>query len=395
MVKKKTDYVYTDGIDGITIDGSILPLRSGAARKLLKGEDLAFLAEALNERSLAANGTFALHDIGSQDKYTYKRSEYESQFLDIASSFAHPTEPGRAWANKYTALNDSTELSEFEKLVDATGDRIAAFPYYSSKGYGQSRIDSIGSAAYHNAALTPNPRTARIINIQDELDIFSNERKLVRFFRDSNFGVGMYPPPFTVISRGIDEDGKTISSSHTAYNLFGWCCGYQYDWGLSTYHTEDSIGLSYMRSGFVWSDDVEALQKVAMWIDNVPAECLVDPIIRILVVNRTTSAPGESPLDTYVNRYFIGGDRPSSGWRAGKNPTNTVEIPWWAIRDSAIINVPAWEPPFIHNDVRVPASKSQFNLMISNRYVKYDCIEIYAQPIGAIITLEDHTKWWE
>lgn len=392
MVKKKTDYVYTDGLDGITIDGSILPLRSGAARKLLKGEDLVFLAEALNERSLAANGEFALRGIGTNDKYTYKRNESEGQFLRIASLISDDV----AGAGISRALNDSTELSEFEKLVDATGDSIALSPFYSPKGYVQSRIDSIGSAAYHCAELTPSPQTARIINIQDELDIFSNERKLVRFFRDSNFSVEPYPPPFTVVSTGIDEDGETISESHITYNSHGWCLGYQYDWGLSVYHTEeDRIGLSYTRSDIVWNNNYDDLQKVAMRIYNVPARCMVDPIIRILVVNRTTSAPGEDPIDTYVNRYFIGRDTRWKGFQAGENPTNTVEISWYDIKDNVVMTVPAWKPPFIHNDVRVPARKDQFNLMLSSRYVKYDCLEIYAQPIGAIIELDDHTKWWE
>ena len=399
MVTKKADYFYTDGLDRIEVDGSVLPLRTGAARKALKGEDLAFLAEALNERSLAASGYFALPTVGASQNFTYSRAEYEYQFHDIVSSFAHPIGGGGtsdSWLRtEYSALNSSTAIDGFLNPIDTS-----VFDSYGrltgSKAYGPSRVEAIGATAYHHAPLTPSPLTAKIINVQDELDAYSNERKLTRFFREYNFDVGERLPPITVTATGVDDKGDPASyTARDTEQIPGMCIGFQYNWGRSTYHNEeDPITHEYVKSGMVWRGGFDDPFKVGARFYNLPPGGMGFVVIKILVVNRATALSTTPPSEIYVNRYFLGGSRMLGVFSTGFNPKSTTDILWHVIIDTARSIAPIWDSPFVHTDVTVPASRSQFDLMKGNTIDKWDCVEVYAQPIGAIIDLGDHTKWW-
>ena len=391
MVTKKADYFYTDGLDRIEVDGSVLPLRTGAARKVLKGEDLAFLAEALNERSLAASGHFAFPIYGDR-KFPYSRAEYEWQFLDVAQGLALD----RSWLRtEYSALNSSTAIDGFLNPIDTS-----VFDSYGrltgSKDYGPSRVDAIGATAYHHAPLTPSPQTAKIINVQDELDAYSNERKLTRFFREYNFDVGESLPPITVTATGVDDKGNPVSyTARDTEQIPGMCIGFQYGWGRSTYHNEeDPIAHEYVKSGMVWRGGFDDPFKVGARFYNLPPGGIGFIVIKIFVVNRATVLSTTPPSEVYVNRYFLGGSRMLGVFSTGFNPKSTTDILWHVIIDTARSIAPIWDSPFVHTDVTVPASRSQFDLMKSNTIDKYDCVEVYAQPIGAIIDLGDHTKWW-
>lgn len=49
MVSSASDYVFVTDLDNIKINGEIMPLRTGYHKRDLRGEDIAFLAEAANE----------------------------------------------------------------------------------------------------------------------------------------------------------------------------------------------------------------------------------------------------------------------------------------------------------------------------------------------------------
>ena len=49
MVSSASDYVFVTNLDNIKINGEIMPLRNGDHKRDLRGEDIAFLAEAANE----------------------------------------------------------------------------------------------------------------------------------------------------------------------------------------------------------------------------------------------------------------------------------------------------------------------------------------------------------
>lgn len=49
MVSSATDYKFVTGLDAIKVNGEIMPRRTGEHRRDLRGEDIAFLAEAANE----------------------------------------------------------------------------------------------------------------------------------------------------------------------------------------------------------------------------------------------------------------------------------------------------------------------------------------------------------
>lgn len=49
MVSSASDYKFVTGLDAIKVNGEIMPRRTGEHRRDLRGEDIAFLAEAANE----------------------------------------------------------------------------------------------------------------------------------------------------------------------------------------------------------------------------------------------------------------------------------------------------------------------------------------------------------
>ena len=57
MIDNRNDYRFVRGdIGQVIIDGNIMPVRQGDAKKVLRGEDICFLAEAHEARTDFWNG---------------------------------------------------------------------------------------------------------------------------------------------------------------------------------------------------------------------------------------------------------------------------------------------------------------------------------------------------
>lgn len=68
MVSKKSDYKFVTGLDNIKIDGMIMPKRRGRKKFDMRGEDLAFCAEALGEvKQILKIGSLPTMDYRNKD----------------------------------------------------------------------------------------------------------------------------------------------------------------------------------------------------------------------------------------------------------------------------------------------------------------------------------------
>ena len=403
MVKKNTDYLYVDGLDGIVIDGSILPLRTGAARRILRGEDKTFLIESLQERSLAATGRM-IHVGSGETKYRYSRIEDYFTLGRLADSLASP-EIG--YANANGVLNASTDINEFTKIVDATGERIGLWPYFKAKTYPDSRIYAIGDRAYHHEALKPVSGFPPIITDGMEADAYENAKRQVVFYRSEEIENVFRLPDREVVLSGHGFDGKPITETIqiSNYSDLGSCVLFEYGNGVSILRY--GIEHRYVKKELEIYQGSD-MQNTALRVLNVPPNATVIPIARVLVDNSYYLGPTDFIPDrpyehyyplipSYHNKYFMLGGYPNWYAISGPRATNTVEFSWETLLNSCLTKGIAdiiHKPPFVRYDVTVPASEDEFDPWVGNYFQKFFSISVYIKPVGALIILGDHTKWW-
>ena len=120
MIRRRQDYRYVYGdLDKIIIDGGIYPLRNGtgtAAKKCLRGEDIAYLMEC-GEEIERAGGNSA--DLGATDVTHFSNAVCRSNLQSINASFRRAANGGHFFKPEAWRDMEESEVASSSPRLDA------------------------------------------------------------------------------------------------------------------------------------------------------------------------------------------------------------------------------------------------------------------------------------
>lgn len=412
------DYYYVDkgSLARIKIDETTLPNRTGSAAFVVRGEDIAFLGEAVKERENATAETFD----GDKVKVDGVSS---SQIAGILTKLNNGGRRLHA-----IAISSSAVLPDLIYGVSGSGDDCTTIDRYIQLVEAQG----ISLSVTLDDLVDPGP----ILESTAILDAFNNEKKLTRFAPRSRelFYVERY-----LVDRRRETFGRIVESSTDAYKLQTDASGHDYPYpnDLDGEYVEDSITeyedkvTLYMKSETTtytgrW-DLVGRRLTTNRWNSNmveewrhrdinifrmpsnyyIPDGIRVRPLFRFKYSQRFASTlwkNGESGRTADVEDemavqcgFALGGAMTkSSGWwtlygtfwydridliksACGRTPRHSY---------CRINNLPEWHEM---TDVTPGAYINTLDYRDFSR--SYD-ERIEAEFIGYIVELGNHTKWW-
>lgn len=223
MISNRTEYEFVTGdLDGILIDGDIMPLRTGdtgkfdknddpiSRKNLLRGEDICFLKEAIEERRRAVGKTDD-NPVFSKKISTAQITETDTKLRDIEYDNPWPGDPSnyyRPW-EWIDSVPDTT--------IDATTSTLpdtATYRYFNMSGWNEFGVDRI---------VSPSPLDLDgKLNAADISSMFASVDEYEYFVESAIAGVHDKTHTFSISKTNLGGNYQYYSDLCSGY-VDSWC----------------------------------------------------------------------------------------------------------------------------------------------------------------------------
>lgn len=387
MISSRSQYLYVTGDDFADIDiRGELVTNTTRARYPPRGEDPAFLMESVAERMMALGGSVNRSVVPPftkflDDKVGACNDWFRARATDGIKGF------GFLNPNLDTSANAPTT-----EYTDPSSHNVSLGTY-------RDNFPNISDANYYPA--TPvGPSTLHKLVKADVRFAFDNQRSLVRCFRAAELTQGIiygndwkYEDCYYI--DGHEEEripkrkyvGESRNGEFLRYysGRFGNTVAPYIPGGTIRYAFEDG------RDGRFTSDGI-GLTAVGL-----PPGCKCWPVLAWRFEQHWCDYPKEdNPLGYYATHFgYCCGSR----WYekvAGNAASNTLTWKWSEMVDG--VPEPDWRywlrPWHYVNEIPTDASFKKSDGTYAADYIVRDEFSVWCWPVGVIVTLGDHTKWW-
>ena len=400
MISDHGEYLYVDhGGTGdfalVTVDGDVMPLRAEAKKKILRGEDIAFLMEAARERELAASGS-----VDWTSRADFSRRVSGVQVQSIADDMANLPE-----------FNDSTSSRGFVSSSLQIGPSGVADGGAEDARAVFGSVASYGTVYPQGTVLAPEALSPigplHALRRADIETLFENLKRRVAVIRP--LSVSVPTSRFELVRRTVYSDGRIDTSPETVGDEFpGFYLKQWVDRGRLDYNYMPGGGqwpwyYSHVsETGYAGGFFPAAPSGNAISLNDVPPGCSVTPIVELVYHNPVWEWPcGSSP------QYAIGDvNGPSEctrhclahGTAKTASASGAVSFTWSEIRS---VDIPgAAMRRFVTHCYPVDELPTEADFVTpgfpgySQRYHRQERDSVYYRPWGVAIRLGDHTRWW-
>lgn len=389
MFESKSKFLYVAGDDlaSINLDLELMPKRSDG--KLIVGKDVAFLQEAVAERQYAMKGESDGFDYDS--KIDWYRLFAFGSVLHWLSSYERP--PINCFLNPSlqipSGIFDETEVAD--ELIPNLGIGV-----HELKEYRHNYPDLTDDEFYAKPPVVPYEDSDEKIRQNPVLNGFENVKRTVRIYRTSGIKAKSTGDRFALNYFRHYDDGRT-EPFFRSYGSTADSFLYQvFDESGVGRQTAPGYPISYkyyVQEGLGYNE--ENLDEVGLVVDNLPPGCKVTPVVAVNFIQQSIFTPS---FGKSQRRWGYRHERQKT---AGDEARNRLEWTWreltihsfeWWARDEEEGYVPfKWHPAQIrpkNEDFYAP--NGQWGAEVQQAFH----IEVWHKPVGIIVDLGPHTKWW-
>lgn len=420
MISAASEYIYTTGdLDKITIDNEVMPNRQGLAQKMIRGVDIAFLLESVEERSRAQEAVITQRRFSRIPWYDQLDIVFDG--LQKTNSSSHNTgsiaiDPTWPYTNLSIYEENIPAINNAPPIIANNNAIIAAFPNF---------YQTIESIPQCNPGIARG--TSKLMAAEPLQAAFRNQKKLTRYLDRVNYTLSATTPTQSPVLPEADARRMCSWRAEAPAN-WDWTGQPTYTDKQRAYYTAGASAANHLRREhkeyygkfsfdnslgiYVWEGYTRrsrnANGSIHVTRSNLPLGAVVTPLVQWQAYSYATytHAPSNNRHDAVTETYSSG--RTGLVFAAPKiaDSAGTVTFTWNELRsstggtgnaDMTWDDIPSTFKRYVGYEIsaasqnppqsEVPTTRDAW----SAHYTSWLEYSLY----GLLIDLGDHTKWWQ